>query len=50
MMYRWEPDMIRYMRDASEHSRYNRELVTQMLPTTNILHMKDMVLTELQLL
>lgn len=32
MMYRWEPDMIRYMRDASEHSRYNRELVTQMLP------------------
>ena len=20
MMYRWEPDMIRYMRDASENS------------------------------
>ena len=31
-MYRWEPDMIRYMRDASEHSRYHQELVAQMLP------------------
>ena len=35
MMYRWEPDMIRYMRDASENSSYNRELVAEMLPWLN---------------
>ena len=32
MMYRWEPDMIRYMREASENSPYNRQLVDEMLP------------------
>ena len=35
MMYRWEPDMIRYMRDASESRSYNRELVSEMLPWLN---------------
>ena len=35
MMYRWEPDMIRYMHDASENSSYNRELVAEMLPWLN---------------
>ena len=35
MMYRWEPDMIRYMRDASENSSYNRELVAELLPWLN---------------
>ena len=35
MMYRWEPDMIRYMQDASEHSRYHQILVDEMLPWLN---------------
>lgn len=32
MMYQWKPDMVRFMRDASEHSDYNQALADQMRP------------------
>lgn len=32
LMFRWTPDMIRFMRDASEYSGYNQELVSRMRP------------------
>lgn len=42
MMYQWKPDMIRFMRDASEYSNYNRDLAEVMLPyLTNESHVCD---------
>lgn len=32
MMYHWKPDMVRFMRDASEYSSYNSELCSVLLP------------------
>lgn len=32
MMQRWEPDMVRFMRDASEHETYNQEIARIILP------------------
>lgn len=35
MMQLWEKDMVRFMRDASEYSTYNQELVKQISPYLN---------------
>jgi len=32
MMFNWTPDMIRFMRDASEYGNYNQILLQKMLP------------------
>lgn len=35
MMFQWTPDMIRFMRDASEYNQYHQKLTAQMLPWLN---------------
>lgn len=32
MMFRWEPEMVRFMRDASEYGDYNQKLAEMLLP------------------
>ena len=36
MMFLWKPDMIRFMRDASEHTGYHADLAARIVP-----HLKE---------
>ena len=41
MMFRWQPDMVRFMRDASEYGSYYRELSRAILPYLGNGHICD---------